>query len=170
MSLEYKIKLNDAAGPEVRISEISQWSGKFNVYINGSLVKSLEEKKKSYPIAMPDGSVKKMFVKRIIFDPAPKIEIDGKEILLARKLFWYEHVLALTLPFLLLLSGGAIGGACGGGAACFNYRVLRGSSSWLGKIFKIAGISFAAFICYMVIYLLVLGFIQAMTGGPVKAA
>lgn len=164
--MEYKFKLDETAGVEVRITDRSKWSGKFDVYVNDSIVKPLKEKNRPYLVSMPDGSVKKMFIKNIFFDPVPRVKIDGKEILLARKLFWYEHFLAVVFPLLLLVSGGAIGGVCGGAAACFNYRVLRSSSFWPGKILKIFGISFIAFVCYIFIYFCVLGIIHGVTGKP----
>lgn len=166
MLFEYKFKVDEAGGPEVKITEKSKWSGKFNVYVNGSPVEPVKEKKQFYPIPMPDGRVKKMVLKNVIFDPVPKVMVEEKEVLLARRLDWYEHVLALFWPIILLGTGGAIGGACGGAAVYFHYRVLRSSSAWPEKILRIFGISLAALICYIFVYAFLFAVVKGAAGKP----
>ena len=68
------------------------------------------------------------------------------------KLRWYQHIW-LALPFILLLVGGAIGGACGGAAWTINGWVFRKTERpvlrylWTGLISLGAVAAFLAFIC-----------------------
>ena len=60
------------------------------------------------------------------FDPLPRVEIEGLRIAIAPPLKPYEVALAL-LPVLLIVVGGALGGAIGLTAAYANFVVLRGA-------------------------------------------
>ena len=67
------------------------------------------------------------------------------------KLRWYQHIW-LALPFILLLFGGAIGGACGGAAWTINGWVFRRTEHpmrrylWTGLISLTAVAAFLTFI------------------------
>lgn len=69
-------------------------------------------KGKPFIIRMNDGSEKKMFVENVLFDYVPKVIVEGKEILLARKLLWYEYLLG-GIPLILVVIGGMLGAIIG---------------------------------------------------------
>ena len=129
------------------------WFGKTRVYVNEKEAFQLEEKGKPYDLKLPDGSMKKMYVKNSFMDVVPKVFIDGEEILFARKLLWYEYFLAL-MPLVLLVAG-AIGGLFGGGAMVFNLRIWRTDFPLSLKVGLNIAITFIAFILTMVAALIV---------------
>lgn len=78
-----------------------------------------------------------------ILDPIPAVVVGDQTIRLARPLAWYEYVW-IALP-LVLLVGGALGGACGGAAMLVNARILRSNEPvWvryaLGVLVMIAAV------------------------------
>jgi hypothetical protein len=105
-------------------------------------------KKMKYKFKLQEGNgtVKKMLVKGWL-DDVPKVIVDGKEILLARKLFWYEYVLGF-IPAVLLM-GGALGGAFGVIGIMFNFKILRSSHTMLIKSLFILGVTVFLFFCYV---------------------
>ena len=121
--------------------------GKIRVYANEKELKQLNEKGKPYEIKLSDGSVRKMYLKSVFYDYIPKVEINEEEILLARKLFWYEYVLS-CLP-LVLLAGGALGGVLGVIGVFSNMRIFR---SEFPIVFKIMS-GFAVFIISFLLYI-----------------
>ncbi len=146
--MKHKFKLPEANWPEIEIDQ-SLWWGKIKVFVNGKEIKRLNEKGKPFPITMFDGSIKKMFVKSGGFDYVPKIIIDGKEMLLARKLLWYEYILGF-LPLLLLLYGGAIGGALGAVGALLNVRIFRTDWPMVVKVLSVFGVTLLSAIAYLI--------------------
>ncbi len=143
--MKYKFKLQEGNNPEIEL-EKSFWLGNIKVYVNGKEVARLKEKGKPFPLPMGDGTVKKMLVKGWL-DDVPKVIVDGKEILLARKLFWYEYVLGF-IPAVLLM-GGALGGAFGVIGIMFNFKILRSSHTMLIKSLFILGVTVFLFFCYV---------------------
>jgi hypothetical protein len=55
------------------------------------------------------------------------------------------------LPFLLVVTGGAIGGLCGGAAWAFNAVFIRKSDKIIVKILYSVLSTVVAFICYLII-------------------
>lgn len=148
INLKHKFKLNELNSPEIEIDQ-SFWWGTIKVFVNGKKIERLREKGKPFPIPMSDGSIKKMFVKSGGFDYVPKIVVEGKEYLLARKLLWHEYVLVL-LPFPLLLIGGAIGGAFAAIGIITNRRILRTDWSMAVKISSVFGVTLLSVIGYLI--------------------
>lgn len=153
--MKYKLKIDELSSQEIELDYSVLW-GKMKAFVHGKEIFKLKESGKPFPIPMPDGSTKKLYVKSSGFDLTPKIIVDGREILLARKLLWYEHVLAL-LPIYLLFLGGAIGGALAAVAIMTNHIVLR--KDWvLGvRMLTVLEVTVLAHIGYS----LVAGIIQA---------
>ncbi len=144
--MKYKFKLQETNSPEIEIDK-SFWIGMIKVYVEGKEIGFLKEKGKPFPIPMGDGTVKKMLVKGRL-DDVPKVIVDGKEIQLARKLFWYEYVLGF-IPAVLLM-GGALGGAFAFIGIMFNFKILRFSHTMFIKSLFIIGITVFLFFCYVV--------------------
>ena len=144
--MKYRFKLQETNSPEIEL-EKSFWMGMIKVYIDGKEIEFLKEKGKPFPIPMGDGTVKKMLVKGRL-DDLPKVIVDEKEIMLARKLFWYEYALGF-MPAVLLM-GGALGGFFGVIGVIFNFKILRFSHTILIKSLFIIGITVLSFFCYVV--------------------
>ena len=113
------------------------------------MLEPLQESGKPFPLTMPDGSIRKMFVKSSGLDYVPKVMIDGREIILARKLEWYEYALAL-LPFALIFVGGALGGLCAVAGLFFNLQIFRTDWPLAVKVLSVLGVSVLAGLAYMI--------------------
>jgi len=130
LNMSYTVNLSETNSPQVTI-KTSIWS-KPQVLVNGQKVKPLKEKGRPYPIVMNDGITKKIQLKFSFIDPVPKVIYDEKEILLDRKLKWYEYALG-GIPALLIFAGGAIGAAIGVIASFFNMKIIRSEMSMIIK-------------------------------------
>ena len=144
--MKYRFKLQETNSPEIEI-EKSFWLGFIKVYVGGKEIGFLKEKGRPFPVPMGNGTVKKMLIKGRL-DDAPKVIVDGKEIQLARKLFWYEYVLGF-IPVVLLM-GGALGAFFGAIGIMFNFKILRFSHTMLIKSLFIIGVTVLLFFCYVV--------------------
>ncbi len=65
-------------------------------------------------------------------DPIPEIIIDGKTVAVAEPLHWYQWGWA-GLPLVLLILGGALGGALGAIGAFINGRIFRSALPGIAK-------------------------------------
>lgn len=126
----YKFKLSETTSPEI-IVKSSMWS-RPQVLVNDNKVKPVKGKGRPYPIVMNDGTTKEICLKYSFIDPVPKIICEGNEILLDRKLRWYEYALG-GIPALLIFLGGAIGAVIGIMASFFNMKVIRSDMSIILK-------------------------------------
>ena len=68
------------------------------------------------------------------------------------------------MPLILVVLGGCIGGACGGGAAALNYAVFQKVSNPVLKYVWTGLISAGAFIVWLVIVALLMGMLQGLGG------
>jgi hypothetical protein len=87
------------------------------------------------------------------FDYLPKVEVDGKAIALGRPLSNVEYVIG-GLPLVLIVTGGALGGASGAVGMMYNYRVLRSSASMPAKVAGLLGVTAGSFLVYVVLAVL----------------
>jgi hypothetical protein len=65
-------------------------------------------------------------------DPLPIVEVDGETVELARPLRWYEYAW-MAIPMVLVVSGGALGGALGFAGAYSSAQVFRSNRSTAAK-------------------------------------
>ena len=84
----------------------------------------------------------------LFLDPVPTVEIDGVRIQVVQPFRWYE-LAWLALPILLIVGGGAIGGAVGFGAAAVNATVFRTKQRGPNRYLLTAGISLLAIVVYV---------------------
>ena len=89
--------------------------------------------------------------------PSPASEPKPPEVPLA----WYQH-LWLALPIVLVHVGGAIGGACGGGAWVLNVKVFRKTKHPILRYVWTGLISVGAVIAYFVIALVALSLMKRL--------
>jgi hypothetical protein len=86
-------------------------------------------------------------LKGMFFDPIPQVQVGDQRIVLARPFAWYEYVL-IVLP-LVLVAGGALGGACGAFAAYGNAQVLRMRQPLALRLAVAVGVAVAAALLYV---------------------
>ena len=125
------------------------WTGKKTITINGQEIKKID--KKTYQYEDTYCTVKGSYLTGV------NLILGVQTIELVRKLTTFETVLCF-LPFLVILTGGAIGGACGGVACAFNAVFMRKSDKPVVKVLYSVLSTVVAFICYLIITVL-LGFL-----------
>lgn len=126
------------------------WTGKKTLYINGQKMTKID--KKTYNYGDKYYTVKGSFLTGVeLIDGIQKVEV-------VRKLTTLETILSL-LPFIVILTGGAIGGLCGGAAWAFNAVYLRKTDKIALKILYAVLSTAAAFVCYLIVASILLALI-----------
>ena len=88
-------------------------------------------------------------LKQSLFDPIPKLVVDGQLVRLAKPLNALQWIWS-AIPAVLLFIGGAIGGGIGVGAFWINLRVIRSEMGAFEKFILSGMISAIAIILYLV--------------------
>ncbi len=96
------------------------------------------------------GSTMAVKFKARLLDPIPNLLVGGQTIQIAPALAWYQYVW-MSIPILLVFTGGAIGGLCGGAAAFMSGHIFRSSRSEMTKYAMTGMISLTAFVVYFVL-------------------
>jgi hypothetical protein len=86
--------------------------------------------------------------------PAPPLTAPPAADTSQPRLLWYQHVWT-ALPFLLVVAGGLVGGACGGAAWAVNQQVFRKTKDPVLRYVWTGLISAGAVAAYLVVALLV---------------
>ena len=120
----------------------SFWTEKKNIYINGQELQKID--KKTYKYEDKRCTVKGSYITGV------ELLIGVQSVTLVRKLTVFEIIMCF-LPFLLVVTGGAIGGLCGGAAWAFNAVFIRKSDKIIVKILYSVLSTVVAFICYLII-------------------
>jgi hypothetical protein len=145
--LKYKFTLDELGESEIEIQR-SFWTGRTQVFVDGNEVRK-QKPGGYYEIELSNGSIKKLKIKGSSFDGIPKVFLEDKEIVLARKLLWYEYLFA-GFPFVLVFFGGAIGGLFGALATLYNFRIIRSNMSLLIKMLSIIASTIIAGLFYII--------------------
>ncbi len=128
------------------------WTGKKTISINGQELTKID--KKTYKLGDTYYTVKGSYLTGVeLIDGVQRIE-------LVRKLTTLETVLTL-LPFLVILTGGAIGGLCGGAAWAFNAVYVRKTDKTAMKVVYSVLSTVVAYVCYLIVASLFLVLIGA---------
>jgi len=97
------------------------------------------------------GRPRKLTLKSNLFDAIPKVQVDdAKATAIVPNLTWYEYAW-LGLPFVLVVSGGALGGALGAVALMVNARIFRTRTGAAGKYGFTAAVSLAAVMTFLIL-------------------
>ena len=123
----------------------SFWTGKKNIVINGEQLQKID--KKTYKSKDTHYTVKGSYLTGV------EMTNGVNFITLVRKLTTLETILCF-LPFLLVVTGGAIGGLCGGIAAAVNAIYIRNTEKTIMKLIYSIISTVVAFICYVLLTLL----------------
>jgi hypothetical protein len=100
-------------------------------------------------------------LKQSIFDPVPRLIVDGYPIKYTEALSPIQWIWS-GLPMVLIIIGGAIGGAFGATAFWINMRVFRGDMSEIEKYILTGLISAIATIVYLLLGTLVVTAIEGL--------
>jgi hypothetical protein len=111
--------------------------------------------RKRYLIPTDDGGSETLELKPGFLSLDPKVIFRDETHELEEPLAWYEWVL-VALP-LLLVVGGAVGGALGVIAVFINHRIIRSKMSTPARIGTSLGVTVAATIAWIIIALIVEG-------------
>jgi len=126
--------------------------------LNGTAIK----KQKGHYIVTADSGVETTIDLRYNYlDPIPKLRIGDEVVELASSLKWYEYAWMGT-PFLLVISGGGLGGLVGLLAAHANGRFFRSDRSSFAKY----GMSALVTLCSFGVFLVLVAVIQSFSGLP----
>jgi hypothetical protein len=119
--MRHAIPLDRTNAPNVEI-ERSLITGRARIFANGAEV-AASVAPRQYRIALTDGNEMTLDVSASRWDGAERVRLDGREVVVARELRWYEAAVAL-LPFLMIF-GGAIFAAVGAGALAITLTMVR---------------------------------------------
>jgi len=138
--MEFPIEHQDFAGRGLCVRAAGLFKGP-RLLIDGAEVKG---KRRKFSLRDNSGIEREIRLKFVIYDPVPKVEIDGQLIVLAQPLAWYQIVL-IGLPVIVLIiigatiagTGGpyspALGFVFGSFAAIASARVFRSDRSTAAK-------------------------------------
>lgn len=104
----------------------------------------------TYNLRSNTGSTMAVKLKARLLDPIPNLIVGGQTIQIAPALEWYQY-LWMSIPILLVFSGGAIGGFCGGAAAFMSGHIFRSNRNEMTKYALTGMISVSAFVVYFVL-------------------
>lgn len=122
--------------------------------------REVEGKKNKFEVRDDSDRTRVVQLKGRLLDPLPVLEIDGEALHLGRPLAWYEYVW-MGIPVVLVVAGGALGGAIGFAAAYSSARVFRSDRSPIAKYFVSGLISVSA----GVVFIILAGAIQLALAG-----
>lgn len=95
-------------------------------------------KRAKFSVNDAHGTAREIKLKINIFDPVPKVEIDGALIQLTRSLTWYEY-LWMSLPIMLIFVGGGLGAMFGILAMYSSSKIFR-SDKKIGIKYLLSGL------------------------------
>lgn len=91
-----------------------------------------------------------MKFKTRLLDSIPNLIVSGQTIQIATALEWYQYFW-MSIPILLVFTGGVIGGFCGGAAAFVSGHIFRSNRNELAKYALTGMISLTAFVIYFLL-------------------
>lgn len=137
-------------GDQVITYDENFWSGKKTITINGQKLQKVDKKTYKYK--------DKYYTLKGSYLTGVELGIGVQKVMLVRKLSTLETILCF-LPLLIVVTGGMIGGLCGGAAWAFNAVFIRKHDKMIGKILCSVLSTIAAFVVYLIISVVFLGLI-----------
>lgn len=127
------------------------WTGKKTISINGKELLKIDKKRYKYE--------DKYYTVKGNYFTGVEMSDGVESITLIRKLTTLEMILCF-IPLVVIVTGGAIGGLCGGAACAFNAIFIRKTDKTIVKILYAVLATVVAFGCYLIISGLFLGLIS----------
>lgn len=112
--------------------------------------REIDGKKNRFEVRDDTERTRVVQLKSRFLDPLPVLEIDGEPVQLGRPLAWYEYVW-MGIPVVLVVAGGALGGAIGFAAAYTSARVFRSERSPVAKYVVSGLVSVSAAVVFIVL-------------------
>lgn len=126
------------------------WTGKKTISINGKELLKIDKKRYKYE--------DKYYTVKGNYFTGVEMSDGVESITLIRKLTTLEMILCF-IPLVVIVTGGAIGGLCGGAACAFNAAFLRKTDNVGMKVLYSVLSAIVAFVCYLIVASLLLGLI-----------
>lgn len=126
------------------------WTGKKTISINGKELLKIDKKRYKYE--------DKYYTVKGNYFTGVEMSDGVESITLIRKLTTLETILCF-IPLVVIVTGGAIGGLCGGAACAFNAAFLRKTDNVGMKVLYSVLSAIVAFVCYLIVASLLLGLI-----------
>lgn len=126
------------------------WTGKKTISINGKELLKIDKKRYKYE--------DKYYTVKGSYLTGVEMSDGVESITLIRKLTTLEMILCF-IPLVVIVTGGAIGGLCGGAACAFNAVFLRKTDNVGMKVLYSVLSAIVAFVCYLIVAFLLLGLI-----------
>ncbi len=143
--MPYPLQVPGLEGRSVQV-ETATWTGAARVLLDGRPAPP-GAGKREYRLTRPDGTVAVVRLTGAGLDLTPRVTVDGVAQTVAPPLHWYEWGL-IILPMTLVLTGGGLGGLCGGVALTINLSLLRGPLPAWGRYARALGVTLAAYALY----------------------
>lgn len=142
--MKYSFKLDEKNMIEIDRSFLL---GKTRVFLNGVEV-AKQDGERFYRLKPGRKHEKVLKILGAGFDGVPRAYIDGKRLQIARKLEWYENLVACA-PLILVFTGGALGGAIAAIATVFNFRLIRIEKSYAVRLLYIFTVTIVSLVVYL---------------------
>lgn len=113
-----------------------------------------EGKRGVYSVPNDSSEAVAIQLKSSFLDPVPKVVVGTETIELARPLAWYEYAW-MAIPFVLVVSGGALGAGFGMAAIYSSARIFRSDRGTAAKYALTGLISAAAFLAFTVLVVVI---------------
>jgi hypothetical protein len=142
-----QLEVQDPSFKTQRLSvQTASWLGGPQLLLNGTRA---QKTKRRYLVKDDSGAETTIQLNYNFLDPIPKVKIGEKIVELASPLKWYEYVW-IGIPFILVFTGGALGGLIGALSANASGKIFRGNRSLLAKYSLSALISFGGLITFII--------------------
>lgn len=133
--------------------------GRPKLYINNKRVKSLKRnifsRKQSFHIEDDNGSIITATLYSNVLDAIPSLEINNIKIVIRNRLKWYEYTW-ISIPGILLFTGGGIGGVLGFVGIYTNSILFRKFSSTIVKYLLTGVNTFITFVIFLKVVFFIL--------------
>ena len=118
------------------------WTGKKTISIDGEELAKID--KITYMYEGNYCTLKGNYLEGVTFT------IGSQIVTLVRKLTILEKILCF-IPLIVIVTGGAIGGLCGGAACAYNLFSVRKTDKTIVKILTSVVSTVVAFVCYLIL-------------------
>lgn len=131
--------------------EFSFWTNKPTLQVNGSTIPSTPGDSRAFSVPLPNGKNLSLEFRGFTLDYQPRIVVNGKKLIsIAPNLKWYQWLFA-SIPVVLILIGGAIGGICAFIGVNYNFRMLRGDEDGFVKMLYVLIINLLTLFGYSIV-------------------
>jgi len=144
MAMEVPVEIAGFEGRGLKLRTASFFAGP-KLFIDGQEVKG---KRKRYVLGDNRGNQVEFLFRFNGLDPAPRIDVGGRVLRVARPLRWYEYAW-IALPVSIVFGGGVLGVLCGLPAIYTSVQIFRTERAPLLKYLFTGSISCGSILAYI---------------------